>query len=371
MTAIEERPGLEGVIAAHTALSRVDGQAGRLIYEGYDIGELAGVVSFEEVAHLLWRGQLPTPHELAELRAIMAAARPLPAPVLNVLRALPTSVAPMDALRTALSAYGSVGGFDTDNPPTYAQAIAVTAVVPTVLAAFDRLRARHEPITPRADLGHAANFLYMLHGTQPDAAHVRALDSYMVLLADHGLNASTFAARVVASTRSDMISAVVAAIGALKGPLHGGAPALVLDMVQAIGNVTNVESWLRASLERGERLMGFGHRVYKTTDPRAEILREMARAASDPDFFALVHETEERGLALLAESKPGHKLYTNVEFYSAAVLHAVGLPGDLFTPTFAAARTAGWTAHILEQTGDNRLIRPESRYTGPAERHLN
>src|SRR5205807_4154870 len=213
---------------------------------------------------------------------------------------------------------------------------------------------------------HAANYLYLLTGKIPEEQHVKALDAYLVLLADHGMNASTFTARIVASTESDIASAVVAAIGALKGPLHGGAPSKVQDMLRAIGTQERAESWMREALARGDRLMGFGHRVYKTEDPRAEELRKMARIA-DPQQFVLAHKVEELALALLEEQKPGHRLYTNVEFYSAVVLSSVGLPGDLFTPTFAASRVVGWTAHILEQVANNRLIRPEADYTGPNE----
>jgi len=205
-----------------------------------------------------------------------------------------------------------------------------------------------------------------LTGREPEEQHVRALNAYLVLLADHGMNASTFTARVVASTESDIVSAVVAAIGALKGPLHGGAPSKVLDMLQAIGTLENAEPWLRNAMAHGQRLMGFGHRVYKTEDPRAEELREMARVA-DPQEFVLARRVEELALALLEEEKPGRRLYTNVEFYSAVLLASVGLPGDLFTPAFAMGRVAGWTAHILEQIGNNRLIRPEADYTGPIE----
>ncbi len=359
------RGGLEGVVAATTAISKVEGGAGRLIYRGYDIGELVGRVSFEEVAYLLWEGQLPNIRQLEDLKALLSAERTLPEVVLEALQALPPSTEPMDALRTAVSAWGAAARLE--GQPTLGQAIALTARFPLILAAFDRLRQGQEPLEARADLGHAANYLYLLHGREPEAAQVQALDAYLVLLADHGMNASTFTARVVASTQSDLVSGVVAAIGALKGPLHGGAPSKVLDMVEAVraaGGVEAAEAWLRAALAKGERLMGFGHRVYKTSDPRAEALREMAHLAA-PGEFGLYREIERLGLALLEEAKPGRQLYTNVEFYSAALLAAVGLPGDLFTPTFAASRVAGWTAHILEQAAHNRIIRPEAAYIGP------
>jgi len=357
------RGGLEGIVAATTALSKVEGTAGRLIYRGYNIHDLARTTTFEEVMHLLWFGHLPNRAELSDLQARLVAERTLPTAVLNIMRELPPTAEPMDALRTAVSAWGATS---VKGKPTIDQAIGVTARFPLFLAAFHRLRNGLDPLASQSELGHAANYLYLLTGQKPEEQHVRALDAYLVLLADHGMNASTFTARVVASTESDIASAVVAAVGALKGPLHGGAPSKVLDMLQAIGTTDRAESWLRDALARGDRLMGFGHRVYKTEDPRAEELREMARLAS-PQEFALARRVEELALALLEEQKPGRRLYTNVEFYSAVLLASVGLPGDLFTPTFAVSRAAGWTAHILEQVGNNRLIRPEADYTGPTE----
>jgi citrate synthase len=243
----------------------------------------------------------------------------------------------------------------------------LTAALPTIVAAFQRIRNGQEPIAPRADLSHAANYLYMLDGQAPSDQRTRALDTYLVLTADHGLNASTFTARVIASTQSDMGSAIVGAIGALKGPLHGGAPALVLDMLRAIGTPENAERWLTNALDRGERIMGFGHRVYRAEDPRAKVLRKLAEQTSEIEFFKLATRVEDLALKLLHERKPERKLYTNVEFYSAAVMHGVGLPDDLFTPTFAVSRVVGWTAHVLEQMKDNRLIRPASVYSGPID----
>ena len=355
--------GLEGIVAASTSLSKVEGTAGRLIYRGYNIHDLARTTSFEEVAHLLWFGHLPNTIELADLKAQLVAQRTLPEAVVQVIRALPTTAEPMDVLRTATSAWGATA---IKGKPTIEQAIAVTARFPLFLAAFHCMRTGQELLKAKPELGHAANYLYLLTGKVPEQQHVKALDAYLVLLADHGMNASTFTARVVASTESDIVSATVAAIGALKGPLHGGAPSKVLDMLQAIGTIENAEPWLRDAITKGERLMGFGHRVYKTVDPRAEELRELARLA-DPQAFILSSRVEELALALLEEEKPGRRLYTNVEFYSAALLASVGLPGDLFTPTFAVSRVAGWTAHILEQVGNNRLIRPEADYSGSTE----
>ena len=359
-TSRPRKGGLEGIVAATTALSKVEGTAGRLIYRGYNIHDLARTTSFEEVAYLLWFGQLPNQTQLADLKTQLAQQRTLPMAVVRVLNDLPTTSEPMDALRTAASAWGA--GTITGKP-TVEQAIALAARFPVFLAAFHRLRNGQEPLESRLELGHAANYLYLLTGKTPEEQHVQALDSYLVLLADHGMNASTFTARVVASTEADIVSATVAAVGALKGPLHGGAPSKVLDMLLAIGTIENAEPWLRNAITHGDRLMGFGHRVYKTYDPRSEELRELARLA-DPQEFVLAHRVEELALALLEEEKPGHRLYTNVEFYSAVLLASVGLPGDLFTPTFAVSRVAGWTAHILEQIGNNRLIRPEADYTG-------
>ncbi|MBE3557651.1 MAG: citrate synthase [Ktedonobacteraceae bacterium] len=355
--------GLEGIVAATTALSKVDGTAGRLIYRGYDIHQLARTTIFEEVAHLLWFGHLPNRQELADLHSRFAAERTIPEPVMQAIRALPTSAEPMDALRTAVSAWGAVA---VSGKPTVEQAIAVTARFPLFLAAFNRLRHHQEPLESKPELGHAANYLYLLTGEVPKEEHVRALNAYLVMLADHGMNASTFTARIVASTESDIASSVVAAIGALKGPLHGGAPSKVQEMLHAIGTVENAESWLRNAVANHQRIMGFGHRVYKTEDPRAEELRDMARVA-DPAGFVLARHVEELALKILHEQKPERPLYTNVEYYSAALMNSVGLSGDLFTPTFAVSRVAGWTAHILEQVSNNRLIRPEAEYTGPMD----
>ena len=357
--------GLEGVVAAATALSHVFGEEGRLVYRGYDIHELAGRASFEEVAYLLWIGRLPNATELAEFSRELGKNRAIPDEVIAILRALPADAEPMDALRTGVSALGAVDDETFDPTPDLREAIALAAKFPTILAAFFRLRQGKEPVRPKAELNTAQSYLYQLFGTVPTEDHWKPLEVYLTLLADHGMNASTFTARVIASTQSDLCSAITGAIGALKGPLHGGAPSKVLDMLQAIGTVDNVDSWLNAALDRGDRLMGFGHRVYKAEDPRAEILRAMARQASTPEFFELSKRTEDRALAMLHERKPDRRLYTNVEFYSAAVLAAVGLPGDMFTPTFAVSRSVGWTAHVLEQVSNNRLIRPQSEFVGP------
>ncbi len=357
----QNKGGLEGIVAAITAISKVDGTAGRLVYRGYNIHDLARTSTFEEVAHLLWFGHLPNQKELSDLHARFVAERTIPELVLHIIRELPRETEPMDVLRTAVSAWGAncISG-----KPDIDQTIAATARFPLFLAAFNRIRHGQEPLESRAELGHAANYLYLLTGDLPREEHVQGLNSYLVLLADHGMNASTFTGRIVASTESDIASSLVAALGALKGPLHGGAPSKVQDMIHTIGTIENTEPWLRHTITTGGRLMGFGHRVYKTFDPRAEELREMARVA-DPNGFELAHHVEETAQALLDELKPGRRLYTNVEYYSAALMNAVGLSGDLFTPTFAVSRCAGWTAHILEQVNNNRLIRPEAEYTGP------
>lgn len=357
--------GLDTVVAANTALSHVFGSEGRLVYAGYDILELAGKATFEEVAHLLWKGHLPNQQELDQMNALMGANRELPEAVIQGLRQVSKDANPMDALRTGVSLLGAQSGDKFEGTPTFEEAVELAARFPAIAAAFYRLREGKEPIQGRADLNTAQNFLYMLTGEEPSEGEWKGLDGYLVLLADHGLNASTFTARVIASTNSDIASCLVGAIGALKGPAHGGAPAKVMDMLNEIGTADNVVPWLTNALDSGERLMGFGHRVYKAEDPRAEVLRGMAQQASTPEFFKLSKLTEDKALEMLEERKPGRKLYTNVEFYSAAVLGAVGLPGDFFPVAFAISRSVGWSAHVLEQVEVNRLIRPASEYVGP------
>jgi citrate synthase len=359
--------GLEGVIVDTSSICLIDGNAGRLIYRGYDIHDLAANLSFEEVAYLLWNGELPTRSQVAELKKRLLEERPIPAYLQAMIPNLPRSSNALDVLRTAVSAIGT--GVPLKKPET-SEAISITAKIPTINAAFDRLRRGQDPVEPRPDLGHAANYLYMLTGREPDPVKVEALNKYLVLLADHGMNSSTFTARVVTSTWSDMYSAITAAIAALKGPLHGGAPAPVLQMLQDIGKPERAESWIRDELKAGRRLMGFGHRVYRTTDPRAEILREIASKTAEKSFFELAKNVEATGLRVLQELRPDRKLYTNVEFYSAVVMHSVGLPPDLFTATFAASRSVGWSANVLEQAANNRLIRPEIEYTGPLNRKV-
>jgi citrate synthase len=357
-------PGLEGVIGAQTAISMVDGENGRLIYQGYVIADLAQEMSFEEVAFLLWNGHLPSRAELDALALELAGSRALTEAATMALEALPPDTDPMDVLRSVVSIQGVEHRL---SKPTVPLAIHATASFPTILAVFHRRRAGLETIKPRSDMGHAANYLYMLNGTESSPEIVRALNTYLVLLADHGMNASTFTARVIASTESDLTSSLVGAIGALKGPAHGGAPSAVIDQLEQIGTADNAEPWMRDARKRGVRFMGFGHRVYRVYDPRARILKEMCRQMN-PKFFELASKVEEVALKILHEEHPERPQSVNVEFYSAGVLQAIGLPKEFFTPTFAVSRVAGWSAHVLEQAAHNRIIRPQSEYIGPEPR---
>ena len=355
--------GLEGVVAATTRLSSVDGDRGELIIAGFPVEELAAHATFEETTWLLWHGDLPAAGELAAFRAGLAAARELPTPALPLLReAARAGADTMDALRLAAGTISLV----SEEPS------AIVARMPTIVAAYWRLKNGQEPIAPQPELDHAANFLYMLDGERPSAERVRALETYLNTVVDHGLNASTFTARIITSTGSDLVSAIVGALGALKGPLHGGAPGPALDMVFEIGEASRAEAYLRRKIEAGERLMGFGHRVYKVRDPRADVLAEAAERlftrAGDMSLYRLARAVEADALRLLEEYKPGRRLQTNVEFYTALLLHGLGLPAALFTPTFAISRTSGWIAHALEQRRANRIIRPQSEYVGPRHR---
>jgi citrate synthase len=357
-------PGLEGIIASQTAISMVDGQNGRLVYEGYVIADLAEEMSFEEVAFLLWEGRLPNRAELEALSTELAANRALMQAANIALDALPTDTDPMDVLRSVVSVQGVEHKLEKPSIPL---AIHATASFPTILAMFYRRQLGLEPVKPRRDLGHAANYLYMMNGKESSPDIVRALNTYLVLLADHGMNASTFAARVIASTDSDLISSLVGAIGALKGPAHGGAPAAVIEQLELIGTADNAERWMRDARKRKLKFMGFGHRVYRVYDPRAKILKEMCRRMN-PKFYELATRVEEVALQILHEEHPERPQATNVEFYSAGVLQAIGLPKEFFTPTFAVARVTGWSAHVLEQVANNRIIRPQSEYIGPEPR---
>jgi citrate synthase len=366
--------GLEGVVATETRLSSVDGEAGELFIAGFPVDELATRASFEEAVYLLWRDALPDSEQLESFREALAARRALPAAALDLLRSAASQEAPtMDALRMAAGAI-SLGVHDDEvtEDGYHAEALALVARLPTIVAAYWRLLETEEPVAPDPELGHAANYLYMLTGERPGAEFVRALETYLNAVTDHGMNASTFAARVIVSTRSDVVSAVVGAIGALKGPLHGGAPGPALDVVFEIGESSRAEPILREKLGRGERLMGFGHRIYKVRDPRADVLAAAAERLyttdGDEELYELALEVEKVALRLLAEHRPGRNLKTNVEFYTALLLHGLGLPTQLFSPTFAIGRVAGWTAHCLEQLAVDRLIRPQSAYVGPVDR---
>jgi citrate synthase len=368
-TSPEFIPGLAGVVAAQTKLSSVDGLAGELIIAGFPLQEIASQATFEEVAYLLWNDALPTAAELNEFRQALAAQRTLPPATIEMLRsAVQSQLPPMDALALAASTLS----LDLAKSEPARQAVAVLARFPVIVATYARLLKGQEILSPRDDLSQAANYLYMLFGEILQPEQVRGLETYLNTVVDHGLNASTFTARVIISTGSDLISAVVGAVGALKGPLHGGAPGPALDMVFEIGEASRAEAVMRQKLERRERLMGFGHRVYRTRDPRAEVLslaaEEMFRHSGDMALYTLAREVEQVAVRLLAERYPDRHLKTNVEFYTALLLHGLGLSTDFFTPTFAMSRVAGWIAHVLEQGQQSRIIRPESEYVGAKDR---
>ena len=362
--------GLDNVVAASTRLSHVDGEAGRLTIAGYAVDDLAPAATFEDVAYLLLNGRLPEPQERAAFARELAARRELPSAAVELLRAAAAvKTPPMDALRMAAPVL-SLGR--REDP--LEDAMTTIAAFPTIVGTYWRLLRGQSPVSVRTDLGHAAHYLHQLLGIEPSADRARALEIYLNTVSDHGLSASTFTARVIVSTRSDVISAITGAVGALKGPLHGGAPGPALDMVFEIGTPERAESVIRAMLDRGERLMGFGHRVYRVRDPRADVLAAAADRfySSDVDrsVYELARHVEATALRLLRERKPDRRLDTNVEFYTALLLHGIGLPTDLFTPTFAIGRVIGWAAHCLEQLRDGRLIRPQSVYVGPTDLHF-
>src|SRR5688572_6909484 len=356
--------GLEGVVAANTRLSDVKGDVGELVYCGYNINELAGKVTYEEVVHLLHYNHLPNKRELGELKSRLGAARDLPDSIIKIIKALPRSTPPMHAIRTAISALGCFDDHadDASMDANREKAIRLIAQIPIVTAYFHRARQGLELLPPDASLGEAANFLYMIDGEKPSQEKESTMDMCYVLHADHGMNASTFSARVTIATLSDMYSAITTAIGTLKGPLHGGANEGVIKMLQEIGSPDKVDAYVENALANKQKIMGIGHRVYKTLDPRAPHLRVMAQKLSSKLGEPKWIEMSDRIAKLMLERK---NLNANVDFYSATVYYSLGIPTDLFTPIFAIARTAGWTAHVLEQLSDNRLIRPQSRYTGP------
>ena len=358
--------GLEDVVATNSSICYIDGERGILSYRGYDIHDLAENSNFEEVCFLLWYGALPSRAELQELQAQLGRESKLPAGVISLMREAPKDVLPMDMLRTAVSA---LSFYDPETRKNTAEAnlhksIRLTAQIAALVAAYDRIRKDLPVVEPDSSLSHAANFLYMLKGRRPSAEAERALDVALVLHADHELNASTFAARVTAATLSDMHSAVTSAIGTLKGPLHGGANEAAFRMLQAIDRAgADPVEFVQGMLSQGKKISGFGHRVYHTEDPRATHLRQMSqelgRSKGEPKWFEMSREIE-------AFMKSEKGLNANVDFYSASTYHDLGIDLDLFTPVFAVSRISGWTAHVLEQLSDNRLIRPRAEYTGPA-----
>ncbi|MGW5350792.1 citrate synthase [Streptomyces sp. NPDC004031] len=370
-SALLEAPrGLKGVIVTDTVLGDVRGAEGFYHYREYSAVELAASRGFEDVWHLMVHGALPTPAERARFTAQTAALRHLSPEVRAALPAVARATGasgPLAGLRTALSLTGAAAGFrpvyDLDPAARQADALAACAAVPTLLTALYRLGQGLEPVEPRDDLPHAANYLYMLTGEEPDPVRARAVEQYLISTVDHGFNASTFTARVIASTGADLAACLVGAVGALSGPLHGGAPSRALDTLDAIGTPDRIDGWLREHITAGERIMGFGHPVYRTEDPRSRLLKGIAREIGG-ELVDFAVQVEERAEALLAELKPGRELHINVEFYAGVVMDLCGLPREMFTPTFAAARVVGWSANILEQAADSKIIRPSARYVG-------
>ncbi|HQF69733.1 MAG TPA: citrate/2-methylcitrate synthase [Promineifilum sp.] len=354
--------------AMTTSSSYVNGTEGVLIYRGYDIRDLGLNVTYEEVVYLLWNDKLPNAHELELFRAALQAKRVVPEPVLRVMREFPRDAQPMAVLRTAVSAMGLIDR-DADNITSSGareKALLLTAVIPSLVAAWERLRNGREPIPPRRGLGHAANFLYMLDGEEPNPDAVAAFDSYLVLLADHGFNASTFSARVTTSTGSDFYSAITSAIGTLKGPAHGGATQRAMEQFFSAADRGDISAWFEESLASGKRIMGIGHRIYKVEDPRAKILKplaeKLAKSSGQTQWYQVADTIQQ--LARQNDYFIERNLYANVDYYSAVVLYTIGLPVDQFTCIFAVSRIAGWCSQVLEQLADNRLIRPKESYVG-------
>ena len=359
--------GLKGIIAADTKICDVDGDLGKLIYRGYNIHDLAKNSSFEETAYLLFKGELPSSSELAEFNKVLVHHREIEPPVLAFLKTLPRNTPPMTALRSAVSMSGVYDPIAEDDSPeaNFEKSIRLTAEMTTIVAAIQRIQAGLEPIAPRQDLSHAANFMYMLNDKVPSKDAEKAMDLILILHAEHALNASTFAARVIAATLSDIYSAVTGAIGALKGPLHGGANTEVLKTLIEVAEVKNVVPWVEAVRAKKGKFMGFGHAVYKVEDPRAIHLKDLSRRlgleAGDTKLYDISLAMEQAVISTIHKN-------CNVDFYSASLQHYMGIPGDMFTCVFAASRIVGWCAHILEQLSDNKIIRPSSNYVGPAER---
>ena len=358
------KAGLEGIVAAESRISDVNGDEGKLIYAGYDIHDLAEHSTFEEVVYLLWHGELPSRTALEELKHQLGNETGLPTPIQVLISSIPKSANPMDMLRTVVSALSFYDPDLDDMSPeaNLRKAIRLTAKFPTIVTTFQRVRNGLQPVEPRKDLSIAGNFLFTLRGQEPDEISTRTMDVALILHADHELNASTFAARVTAATLSDMYSAIVSAIGTLKGPLHGGANEGVIKNLLEIGSVDNIEPWLKKALTEKKKIMGFGHRVYHTEDPRATHLREMSRQLGERTGERKWYEMSRKMEEVMMREK---HLNPNVDFYSASTYYALGIPTDLFTPIFACSRISGWTAHVLEQYKNNRLIRPRAEYVGP------
>jgi citrate synthase len=359
--------GLEGIVIADSSIGYIDGQQGVLRYRGISIEDLANHSTYEETAYLLLFGDLPTQEQLETFSRKLAAERELDDSVWNMLTSFPCWPQPMEALRTAVSALSSCDAHagEETREANVDKAIHLIAKMPTIVAYYNRYVLGRERVSPDPELNHAANFLHMLRGQTPTPLEARAMDLAMIMMAEHGMNASTFAARVTASTLSDMYSAITSAIGTLKGPLHGGANQRAMEMLLEVGEVDNIKAYITAALDARKRIMGFGHRVYKTMDPRAAYLQdvvcEMDAEAEDPRWCNLAL----RIMDLVGEKKG---IYPNVDFFTAPLLYTLGIPLDLFTPIFAVSRISGWIAHVLEQYEDNRLIRPKARYVGPKER---
>lgn len=359
----EYKKGLEGVIAVESAISYIDGQKGILTYRGYNIEELALNYSFEEVSFLLLKGYLPNETELHDFEKLMSQNRKLPKYIKEILEKLPKTMSYMGVLRTAISALQEN---EDDYLPSIKTAIKIISITPTIISYWCSLKEKTNALEPDLNMKHVENYLYMLKGIKPHKDQVKALETYLILTMEHGLNASTFTARVIISSESDFCSAISGAIGTMKGPLHGGAPSEVILMLNEIETKENIDKYVEEKLENKEKLMGFGHRVYKTIDPRAQALKKVvANSNEDEDkWLDLALTLEKRAIELLEEYKPGRGLYTNVEFYAAAVLKSLNIPVETFTPTFTMSRVVGWSANVIEQYENNRIFRPSSKYIG-------
>ncbi len=368
--------GLQGVVAAQSEICFIDGEAGRLVSRGYDINDLVDHATFEETAYLLWDGKLPNRKQLDELKRQLSESAKLPAHVMTLLRALPPTTQPMDALRTAASALAATDPDLTSNEPdaNRRKAVRLTAQFPTIVTAFHRLRNGQQPVDPDPSASVAANFLFMMTGKKPHETLVRVLDAALILHAEHGMNASTFAARVTAATLADMHASVTSAVAALKGPLHGGANQDVMELLLECGDADTAERTVKDMLSRKEKVPGFGHRVYRTFDPRAHFLRKMSKQLGEAAGNTKWYEMSERLIPILknhiTSSGNAANLNPNVDFFSASAYYTMGIPLDLFTPIFAIARVTGWTAHVMEQHKNNRIIRPTDDYVGPFGRKV-